>query len=171
VILLHLNGPPAVGKTTVAELVVDARPGATSLDIDGIRVSLPGWRDDPGTMQRARDIAYEAATQHLRSGHDVVIPQLDARVEVLLQLQQLARSCGATFVEVVLTAGRDELLRRFRSRTGEHPADAVDDVEATVDGYVAGIERVTAAWPTAIVVESTTPAETAARVLAALPTA
>ena len=170
-VLVHLNGPPAVGKTTVAELLVERRPGSVLLDIDSIRLSLPGWRDDRETMLQARTIAYEATRQHLLGGNDVVLPQLDARVETLSHLQQLASGARASFVEVLLVTTRDELLRRFRGRTGEHPADDVTDADALIDGYVADLERVRDAWPRTIVVESTTPADTAARVLAALDTA
>ena len=173
-ILLHLNGPSAVGKTTIAERIVEARPGAMWLDIDAIRVSMPGWLDDPGSKQRARDIGFAAAVEHLRAGHDVVLPQLVMRIDVIAQLQQLSSSVGAVFVEVMLTAERDELVRRFHARrdakVGDHPSDEVVDVEAMTDHVVRDVEHVLAAWPTAIVIESTTPAETAARVLAALPT-
>jgi hypothetical protein len=97
------------------------------------------------------------------------------RIDVIAQLQQLASSVGAAFVEVMLTAERDELVRRFHARrdakVGDHPSDEVVDAEVMTDHVLRDVERVVAAWPTAIVIESTTPSETAARVLAALPTA
>lgn len=40
--LIHLNGPPAVGKSTIAAALVRRRPLAPNLDIDALRVRLGG---------------------------------------------------------------------------------------------------------------------------------
>jgi hypothetical protein len=51
--LIHLNGPPGIGKSTIAQLYVDEHPGTLNLDIDRVRCLIGGWRDDFG---RAREL-------------------------------------------------------------------------------------------------------------------
>jgi adenylate kinase family enzyme len=44
--LIHLNGPPGIGKSTIAQLYVDEHPGTLNLDIDRVRCLIGGSRDD-----------------------------------------------------------------------------------------------------------------------------
>jgi predicted kinase len=116
--LILLNGMPAVGKTTLARRYADDHAMALVLDLDTIRGLLGRWRDDPiaaGLAARALTIAM--ARQHLRDGHDVVLPQYLGRPQFLEQVEQTARDTGADFFEFVLTDDRDDLLRRFAERT------------------------------------------------------
>ncbi|HEV2886883.1 MAG TPA: AAA family ATPase, partial [Jatrophihabitans sp.] len=67
--LLLLNGPPGVGKSTLARLLVRDHPLALCLDIDLLRRSIGRWDEHPresGLL--ARDIAVAAARVHLLSG-------------------------------------------------------------------------------------------------------
>ena len=45
-VLLHLNGAPGVGKSTIAERLVATRPGWLNCDIDILRTLLGGWQED-----------------------------------------------------------------------------------------------------------------------------
>ena len=45
-ILIHLNGPSGVGKSTLAQRYVDEHPGVLNLDIDAVVSLIGGWRDD-----------------------------------------------------------------------------------------------------------------------------
>ena len=74
--LLLLNGPPGIGKSTVAKRLSSGRPLSLCLDIDMLRRSLGQWMDHPeqsGAL--ARDLALAAAERHLQGGHGVVVPQ------------------------------------------------------------------------------------------------
>lgn len=129
--LIVLNGPPASGKSTLAQRYAEDHPLALNLDIDRVRALIGGWRDDPhsGGML-ARAIALAAARVHLAGGHDVVIPQFLGRPEFLERVEELAREAGASFHEIVLMDSKDNVLRRFAER-GRRTADPFH-VEAQV---------------------------------------
>ena len=123
--LILLNGPPASGKSTLAQLYADEHPLALNLDIDKIRSMIGGWRADPAaTGLLARQIALAAARTHLSAGHDVVIPQLVARQEFVSQLEALAAACGAEYHEVFVLADEPSAIRQYSERA-RSLADAV----------------------------------------------
>lgn len=124
--LILFNGPSACGKSTLARRYVEDHPLALNLDIDQLRAMLGGWRDDQrNSGLLARAIAMAAARTHLKSGHDVVVPQLLARPDFIEQLADLAREVGATFDEIVLLDSKPNMLRRFTER-GDHPHGNAD---------------------------------------------
>jgi predicted kinase len=64
-----LNGPPGIGKSTLAHLFVDNHPGTLNLDVDQLRSMIGGWRSRfAETGQLVRPIALSAAEAHLRGG-------------------------------------------------------------------------------------------------------
>ena len=44
--LILLNGPPGVGKSTLASRYAAQHPGALRCDIDVLRTMIGGWEDD-----------------------------------------------------------------------------------------------------------------------------
>lgn len=131
--LIHLNGPSAVGKSTIAQLYADRHPGVLNLDIDKVVAMIGGWRDDFGrTLAPARNIAIAMATTHLAAGYDVVLPQLVTSHEQALRFATVARDAGGEYREIVLTADRPLLRERYAARRERPEArtyvdDFIDD--------------------------------------------
>lgn len=115
--LILLNGPPASGKSTVAERLVAMRPLALDLDIDLIRGQLGRWLDQPADAGvAARALALSMMDTHLGAGHDVVVPQFLARPDFIEELEQAAARAGAIFVELALELSRSDAVAAFESR-------------------------------------------------------
>ncbi|WIX79852.1 AAA family ATPase [Amycolatopsis carbonis] len=123
--LIVLNGPPAIGKSTLAERFAEDHPPTLNLDVDRVRSLVGGWRAQPSESGlAARELALAAARAHLAAGHDVVVPQLLGRPDFLVRLEELADDVGASFHELMLMDTRESVLTRFASRTpGPHHHD------------------------------------------------
>ncbi|MFD8492913.1 AAA family ATPase [Amycolatopsis sp. NPDC059657] len=116
--LIHLNGPSGVGKSTIAQLYADRHPGVLNLDTDQIVSLIGGWRDDFwATLHAGRSLAIAMAETHLRSGHDVVMPQLTTRLAEIEGFEEAASRAGAQYREIVLTIAKPQMLDRFAGRT------------------------------------------------------
>jgi predicted kinase len=163
--LLLLNGPPGVGKSTMAARYVDDHPPALNLDVDVLRGQIGGWQANParaGVLARA--LALAAARTHLSAGHDVVVPQFLGRVEFILDLAGLAAAVGVPFVEVILLDSKENVRRRFFERND--PVKYTD--AASLSTMYDRLLDLASTRPRARIVHAGTPDETYAALLAAL---
>jgi predicted kinase len=157
-----VNGPPAAGKSSLAQRYLADHPLALNLDIDTVRALLGGWMDHQETSGlQARRLALAMARTHLSDGHDVVVPQLVARAEFVEQLAELAQDVGARFVEVFLTVdlstGRDRLAAAGPSVPGRfNPGELVERNGGadSLDAHHAALRALLAQRSHAIVVDS-----------------
>ncbi|MBY8850534.1 ATP-binding protein [Saccharothrix sp. MB29] len=122
--LVHLNGPPGIGKSTLAALHADRNPGVLNLDVDALHRLVGGWRDEgTDTWPVVWPLVRAMAATHLAGGRDVVLPQYLARVDEITAFEDLARGHGAGFREVVLLDDRAASAERFerRARDSDDP--------------------------------------------------
>ncbi len=156
--LVLLNGPPAVGKSTLARRYADDRPLTLVLEIDVVRGLLGAWLEDPQRSGwAARMIALAMARTHLEAGHDVIVPQLLTRREFVEMLREETEASGATFYELTLMDPRDVVLRRLERRSepqGAFSARALMEKQGNApgDAYDAFVEALRQR-PDAIVID------------------
>lgn len=132
--LIHLNGPPAIGKSTLAELYVNRHDGVLNLDIDGLRPFIGGSRERyQQSGELVRRLALAMAQAHLVGGRDVILPQYLGRVTEIGRFETVARRSGATFCEVVLMDERSNAARRFVRRSESATQSWLRDASDTVD--------------------------------------
>ena len=145
--LVLLNGPPGVGKSTLAARYAAEHPGTLCLDIDVLRTMVGGWADDYGrTGALVRPAALGLLTAYLRESGDVVLPQLISRETELARFERAAEEAGAGFVHVLLEVGLDTVVARFEARPDAPHTGAVRDL-VTADG---GPETVVTAYSSAL---------------------
>jgi predicted kinase len=160
-VVLHLNGPPGVGKSTLARLWADAHPGTLLLDPDALRTWVSGWRDDfASTGEAIRPVALAMLAAYVATGGDVVLPQLVANAEELAKFEGAAVDAGGRFVEVFLEA--DDLVERFWARRLDEPwLEKVHELVAQappgqLDDYAARLTALAAGRPDVIRLTTTT---------------
>jgi predicted kinase len=126
-VLLLLNGLPATGKSATARAWAARHPGTLVLEIDLIRTLVSG----ADAASRARSLAHVMAESHLLAGHDVVVPQLTARLSNLVPFEEVTARTRATIVHVLLDADRQTLRRRMTADDARHRS-GLDDGQLAV---------------------------------------
>jgi predicted kinase len=122
--LIHLNGPPGIGKSTLARRYVAEHPAVLNCDVDVLRTLIGGWQSDfqkAGALIRPAALAMIQA--YLDNGHDVVFPQMLLDPEELARFQACATNVGAEFVECALMDTADAAVARFHRRGATDPED------------------------------------------------
>ena len=129
--LIHLNGAPGVGKSTLARRYAVEHPGVLLLDVDVLRGFLPGLTFADAGAQ-IRPLALAMLTAHLAGGHDVVLPQFLGLLWEVERFASAAHAGGATMVEVLLEGDPAEVAERFERRGGDDPDPWHDEVRTMV---------------------------------------
>lgn len=131
-VLIHLNGAPGVGKSTIARRYAAEHPGVLNCDVDRLRCLVGGWQEDfESTGPLIRPVALAMIRAHLDGGHDVVLPQLLANEAERGRFRDTALSGGHRYFHLLLQAPPGEAASRFYARPAGDPVhtairDAVD---------------------------------------------
>lgn len=164
--LIHLNGPPGIGKSTLARRYVGAHPGVLNCDIDVLRTLIGGWDSDfHATGELVRPAALAMIEAYLANGHDVVLPQMLVRLTEVTRFEAAATAAGAQFVERILMDSAASSVVRF-ARRGESGAHdpwhdqvraivAANGGDAALADYHAALEDLVRERPKAVVIKST----------------
>ena len=115
--LLHLNGPPGIGKSTLARRYADDHPGVLNCDIDVLRTLIGGWSNDflkAGAL--IRPAALGMIEGYLSSGQDVVLPQLLIDPDEISLFEACAVRTNANFIERILMDDAERAVTRFNRR-------------------------------------------------------
>ncbi|WP_067438830.1 AAA family ATPase [Nocardioides jensenii] len=129
--LIHLNGAPGVGKSTIARRYAERNPGVLNCDVDVLRTMIGGWRADfEGVGALIRPVALAMLAEHLRHGNDVVLPQMLVRGTELARFREAALGAGAGYLHILLDAPPAVATDRFYGRPADEP------LHATIRGIV-----------------------------------
>jgi len=117
-ILIHLNGPSGVGKSTLGQRYADEHPGVLNLDADVVLSLIGGSSADFFRfVTLARNLSVAMAGAHLRSGYNVVLPQLVTSIDEAMRFEAAASDAHARYAEVALLVDPEEQVERFRSKS------------------------------------------------------
>jgi len=112
---IHLNGPPGIGKSTVASAYADRHPGVLNLDIDRVTALVGGCKDRFSESFGAGVLLATAmARVHLASGHDVILPQMMTNVNAdeMAVFESSAAAAEAESCQILLIANVESAVDR-----------------------------------------------------------
>lgn len=122
--LLHLNGPPGIGKSTIARRFAEDHPGVLNCDIDVLRTLIGAWAEDfPKAGSLIRPAALGMIEAYLASGESVVLPQLLIDPAEISLFEACAVRTESRFVERILMDERERSVARFHRRGLTDPDD------------------------------------------------
>ena len=141
--LIHLNGPPGIGKSTIASAFADRHPGGLNLDIDRVAAMIGGSGDSfSDSFEAGRLLAAAMAKVYLASGHDVIMPQMMTLVNAreLADFEAAAAAAKAEYLQILLTANVEPSVERCmeRAKAGIHRMPSAKSSEKEAAGTLCG---------------------------------
>jgi predicted kinase len=129
--LILVNGPPGVGKSTIARRLRDDRPLSLLVDFDELWLLIGDWQNAKG-----QELAFAAglamARVHLQAGYDVVAPQFGVGQDFFDAIDALVDETSATCHEIVLTGPPERVAAQFRQRRAERKLAGESDVSTNI---------------------------------------
>jgi len=163
--LIHLNGPPGIGKSTLARRYVAEHPGVLNCDVDVLRTLIGGWESSFEGWGAHPACCAGNVEAYLANGHDVVLSQMLIDPTELARFEACAIGVGAQFVERVLMDTPATSVARFHRRGASEAEDpwhnqvqaivAANGGDDVLTRCHAALERLLAERPNALVIVST----------------
>ena len=130
--LILLNGPPGVGKSTIARRVRDDRPLSLLVDFDDLWPLIADWQHHRDSQQLAIAAGLAMARAHLQAGHDVVAAQFALGHDFFDAIDVMVAETSAASHEIVLTGHPERVARQFRQRRAERTLAGDLDVSSNI---------------------------------------
>ena len=130
--LILLNGPPGVGKSTIARRLRDDRPLSLLVDVDELWPLISEWEHHEASQSLAFAAGLGMARAHLEAGYDVVAPQYAVGGDFFAAVDALVAVTAVSCHEIVLTGDPARVAARFRQRRAERASAGDRDVSANI---------------------------------------
>jgi broad-specificity NMP kinase len=130
--LILLNGPPGVGKSTIARRLRDDRPLSLLVDFDDLWLLVGAWQHNDTSQELAVAAGLAMARAHLQAGYDVVVPQFAVGRDFFDAIDGICLETSASCHEIVLIGEPEVVASRFRRRRRERDLAGEDDVSDNI---------------------------------------
>lgn len=134
--LILLNGPVAVGKSTIAERYAKDHPLALALNGDDVIIMLGGWLEHERlARERLYELSKSMVNTHLAAGYSVIMPYLLLVPEQAEAFEKIAEANRARFYEIALmTPTKQEAIDRAfeRGTWGERGTDPLTPADKPI---------------------------------------
>lgn len=127
-----MNGPPGVGKSTIACRLRDDRPLSLLVDFDELWPLIGDWRHNANSQDLAIAAGLAMARAHLRAGHDELAPQFATGGDFYEAIATIVGETSADYVEIVLTGDPERVASQFRRRRAERTLAGEVDVSDNI---------------------------------------
>lgn len=115
--LIIINGPPGVGKSTVAEKLHKAVSLSYLLEIDALRRNISNYREQ---VKESRELSYYVSLAIVEAcfsaGSDVIIDKAISNSTVMDRFFQVAKKYNANTYEFILNASKELVVKRAENR-------------------------------------------------------